>query len=127
MNISYLVGGIFVLSITLILYTVGVWAEWFRKKLQFWHVACMLVALIADAAGTGLMEQMAESAHLHYEAHTMAGIVAILILFVHCAWAIGTYVSNSMNQRIYYTKFSRLVWLIWLVPYILGVYWGYTE
>lgn len=94
------------------------------KEHEFWHIAFFLIGLIADTVGTSLMEHIAELTHLHDEIHTVTGTIAILLMFVHALWAIWTYVKGSAKAKKHFNRFSIVVWCIWLIPYLIGVYMG---
>ena len=123
-DIHYLIGAICVISSALIFYTIGVWGERIQKKLKFWHIIFFLLGLLADTVGTSLMEHIAELTHLHDEIHTVTGTIAILLMFVHASWAIWTYVKGSPKAKKHFNRFSIVVWCIWLIPYLIGVYLG---
>ena len=76
------------------------------------------------AVGTSLMEHIAELTHLHDEMHTVTGAIAILLMFVHALWAIWTYVKGTPIEKRHFNRFSIVVWCIWLIPYLIGVYLG---
>ena len=71
-----------------------------------------------------LMEHIAELTHLHDEMHTVTGAIAILLMFVHALWAIWTYVKGTPIEKRHFNRFSIVVWCIWLIPYLIGVYLG---
>ena len=123
-DIHYLIAAICVISSALVFYSIGVWGERLQKKLKFWHIAFFLIGLIADTVGTSLMEHIAELTHLHDEIHTVTGTIAILLMFVHASWAIWTYVKGSAKAKKHFNRFSIVVWCIWLIPYLIGVYMG---
>lgn len=83
-----------------------------------------LLGLLADTVGTSLMEHIAELTHLHDEMHTVTGAIAILLMFVHALWAIWTYVKGTPIEKRHFNRFSIVVWCIWLIPYLIGVYLG---
>ena len=70
------------------------------------------------------MKHIAELTHLHDEIHTVTGTIAILLMFVHASWAIWTYVKGSPKAKKHFNSFSIVVWCIWIIPYLLGVYLG---
>ena len=113
-----------VISSALIFYTIGVWGERLQRKLKFWHLIFFLLGLLADTVGTSLMEHIAELTHLHDEMHTVTGAIAILLMFVHALWAIWTYVKGTPIEKRHFNRFSIVVWCIWLIPYLIGVYLG---
>ena len=122
----YLIAAICVITSALIFYTIGVWGERLQKKLKFWHIVFFLLGLSADTVGTGLMEHIAQLTHLHDEVHTITGVIAILLMMVHAMWAIGTYTKGSAKAKAHFNRFSIVVWLIWLIPYCIGIYLGMT-
>lgn len=123
-DMHYLIAAICVISSALVFYTIGVWGERLQKKLRFWHLVFFLSGLLADTIGTGLMEHIARLTHLHDEVHTVTGIIAILLMFVHAMWAIWTYTKGSEKAKEHFNRFSIVVWIIWLIPYCIGVYLG---
>lgn len=123
-DIHYLIAAICVITSALVFYTVGVWGERIQKKLKFWHLMFFLLGLLADAIGTALMENIAGLTHLHDEVHTVTGVIAILLMFVHAMWAIWTYTKGSPQAKTHFNRFSIVVWCIWLIPYCIGVYLG---
>ena len=108
-DIHYLIAAICVISSALVFYSIGVWGERLQKKLKFWHIAFFLIG---------------ELTHLHDEIHTVTGTIAILLMFVHALWAIWTYVKGSAKAKKHFNRFSIVVWCIWLIPYLIGVYMG---
>lgn len=120
----YLIAAICVITSALICYTIGVWGERIQKNLKFWHLVFFLLGLLADTVGTALMENIARLTHLHDEVHTVTGVIAILLMFVHAMWAIWTYTKGSPKAKAHFNRFSIVVWIIWLIPYFIGVYLG---
>lgn len=122
----YLIAAICVITSALIFYTIGVWGERIQRQLRLWHVMFFLLGLVADTVGTGLMEHIARLTDLHDEIHTVTGVAAILLMFVHAMWAIWTYTKGTLKAREHFNRFSIVVWIIWLIPYCLGIYLGMT-
>lgn len=125
-DIHYLTAAICVITSALIFYSIGVWGERLQRKLKLWHVLFFLLGLLADTVGTGLMEHIARLTNLHDEVHTVTGVTAILLMFVHAMWAIWTYTKGSLKAKEHFNRFSIVVWIIWLIPYCLGIYLGMT-
>lgn len=123
-DMHYLIAAICVISSALVFYTIGVWGERLQKKLRFWHLIFFLLGLLADTIGTGLMEHIARLTHLHDEVHTVTGIIAILLMLIHAMWAIWTHTKGSEKAKEHFNRFSIVVWIIWLIPYCIGVYLG---
>ena len=120
----FLIAAICVISSALVFYTIGVWGERIQKKLKAWHVAFFVAGLFADAVGTGLMEQIAQMAGLQDNLHTITGIIAIVLMFIHALWALWTYFKGSRKAKAHFNRFSIVVWCIWLIPYCIGIYLG---
>ena len=123
-DIHFLIAAICVISSALVFYTIGVWAERVQRGLKAWHVGFFLAGLMADTVGTGLMEHIARLTGLHDELHTITGVAAIILMFIHAMWAIWTYAKGSPKAKAHFNRFSIIVWLIWLIPYFIGVYIG---
>ncbi|WP_102408128.1 HsmA family protein [Parabacteroides bouchesdurhonensis] len=123
-DIHYLIAAITVITSALIFYTIGVWGERIQKKLRAWHVIFFIAGLFADTIGTSFMEHIANLTHLHDNIHTITGLIAIFLMFIHVIWAIWTYFKGSKRARAHFNRFSIIVWCIWLIPYFIGVYLG---
>ena len=108
-DIHYLIAAISVITSALVFYTIGVWGERLQKRLKFWHLVFFLLGLLADSVGTALMENIARLTHLHDEIHTVTGIIAILLMFIHAMWAIWTYVKGSERAKEHFNRFSIVV------------------
>lgn len=120
----FLIAAICVISSALVFYTIGVWGERIQRKLKAWHVSFFVAGLFADAVGTGLMEQIAQMTGLQDNLHTITGIIAIVLMFIHALWALWTYFKGSRKAKAHFNRFSIVVWCIWLIPYCIGIYLG---
>jgi uncharacterized repeat protein (TIGR03987 family) len=111
------------MTLALVLYTVGVWAERLRRYLLKWHVIMFWCGLVCDAAGTlamrGLSGSIAPDAF-----HTGTGAAAFALMAGHAAWATVVVVRNDERARATFHRLSVFVWLAWLVPYIGGLVIG---
>ena len=106
------------ITLALVLYTVGVWAERLSGRLKGWHLIFFWAGLVCDTLGTGLMMDYAGG--LTADLHGVTGVLAILLMVVHAVWA--TIVLLRRDERMIYTfhRFSLFVWLVWLIPYFTG-------
>lgn len=123
-DIHFLIAAICIITSALIFYTIGVWGERIQKVLKLWHIIFFILGLCADTAGTALMEHIAQLTHLHDRIHTITGVTAIILMFIHACWAIWTYTQGSLKAKTDFNKFSIFVWCIWLIPYCIGIYMG---
>ena len=104
-----------IITLALVFYTIGVWAERLAGRLKPWHLAFFWLGLVCDTWGTGLMLEMAGG--LTYDLHGTTGLLAILLMFVHAVWASIVLVRRDERWISNFHRFSIVVWLIWLVPY----------
>lgn len=122
-----LLPAIILITLALILYTIGVWSERVQKVLKPWHAVFFGLGLAADASGTFLMNLIAtENRAAGIEQSVLnqlmgvTGVIAIVLMAVHLAWAIVVLVRNREAEKSRFHRFSVIVWVIWLVPYIGG-------
>ena len=118
-----LVYAIISITLALLFYTTGVWGEKIQGKLKKWHVVIFWLGLSFDTLGTTLMSKIALNG-FQLNFHGIMGLLAILLMIFHAIWA--TYVINKDNERVKtnFHKFSLVVWLIWLIPYVSGAILG---
>jgi uncharacterized repeat protein (TIGR03987 family) len=122
-----LLPAIILITLALVFYTIGVWSERVQKVLKPWHTVFFALGLAADASGTYLMTMIAsenraaglEQSILN-QLMGVTGVIAIVLMAVHLAWAIVVLVRNRENEKRNFHRFSVIVWAIWLVPYIVG-------
>ena len=108
------------ISLALVFYTIGVWSERFAGRLKGWHLNFFWGGLVFDTVGTGMM--MESAGGLTFDIHGVTGVLAILLMFVHAAWASLVLIRKNENAIANFHKFSVLVWVIWLVPYLTGFF-----
>ena len=119
MNSDILAASI-IITLALVFYSIGVWAERLAGRLKAWHLACFWVGLACDTTGTAIMFEVAET--VGADIHSVTGIAAILLMVIHAAWA--SVVLWRKNERAVTTfhRYSVIVWTIWLVPYFTGFF-----
>lgn len=112
------------ITLALVLYTSGVWAERRSQSLQGWHVALFGSGLFFDGLGTYLMSILADE---NTQARTglmavmaVTGAVALILMAAHFLWAWRTYRRGTDEQKTKFHRYSVIVWAIWLVPYFTG-------
>ena len=113
---------VIVINLALVLYSIGVWSERLMGRLKPWHLAFFWLGLICDTWGTGLMFEMAGG--LTFDVHGLTGFLAILLMLVHAVWATVVLLRKDENLINNFHKFSVVVWLIWLVPYMSPMFFG---
>jgi uncharacterized repeat protein (TIGR03987 family) len=104
-----------VITLALVFYSIGVWSERFAGRLKAWHLVFFWVGLVCDTVGTGMMIEMAGG--LTFDVHGVTGVLAILLMLVHAAWATVVLARRDERWIRNFHKLSVAVWAIWLVPY----------
>lgn len=122
-----LLPAIILITLALVFYSIGVWSERAQKVLKPWHTVFFALGLAADSSGTYLMTLIAEGNRVAgvepsilNQIMGVTGIIALVLMAVHLAWAIVVLVRNREAEKQRFHRFSVLVWAIWLVPYITG-------
>lgn len=126
-NVSFLGTAITSITLALVFYTIGTWAERYQKVLKIWHILFFFFGLIADSLGTAVMSGIAGESSGDDVLHAMTGLLAIILMAVHTIWAIFTYWRGSLKAKQNFSKFSVLVWAFWLIPYVLGIFLGMSH
>ena len=54
--------------------------------------------------------------------HSVTGILAILLMFVHAIWATVVLVRKDEKAITSFHRFSIIVWAVWLIPYFTGFF-----
>jgi len=108
------------ITLALIFYTIGVWAERLAGRLKPWHLIFFWGGLIFDTIGTGMMMDMAGG--LTFDIHGVTGVLAILLMIIHAIWATIVLLRKNEQAILTFHRFSVVVWLIWLVPYFTGFF-----
>lgn len=111
------------ITLALVAYTLGVWAERLRRRLEPWHVVAFWTGLALDTAGTYGMSLLARTWD-PTALHSITGQVAIALMLAHAAWATWTVLRGSPEARGRFHRFSVVVWAVWLVPYLGGMVLG---
>lgn len=52
--------------------------------------------------------------------HGITGIIAIVLMLIHAIWVAVVLTSKNDDMIVKFHKFSIIVWIIWLVPFISG-------
>jgi uncharacterized repeat protein (TIGR03987 family) len=112
------------ITLALAFYSLGVWAERIARYLRPWHVAAFWSGFAFDASGTWAMHLMADGRFDLRDPHTLTGQIALWLMLIHAAWATWVARNGSEEARTGFQRYSLFVWLVWLVPYVSGLYLG---
>lgn len=114
-----LVYAIVFINAAFVFYTIGVWSEKAQGTLKKWHLAVFWIGLLCDTLGTTFMSKLAPKG-FEFSFHGVTGLLAILLMLFHVVWATWVLVKNNERLKANFHKFSLLVWLIWLIPFVSG-------
>jgi len=111
------------ITLALIFYSIGVWAEHLARYLKGWHVAAFWTGFAFDTSGTISMELI----HPGFDwasLHSITGQIALWLMLGHAIWATRVVRKGNEATRRHFHRFSLVVWGIWLIPYIGGMFLG---
>jgi uncharacterized repeat protein (TIGR03987 family) len=114
-----------VITSALVFYSIGVWSERFAGKLKVWHLVFFWLGLICDTWGTGMMFEMAGG--MTFDVHGLTGALAIALMFIHAVWATVVLVRKDERWINSFHRFSVVVWVIWLVPYLSPMFFSMAQ
>jgi uncharacterized repeat protein (TIGR03987 family) len=115
------------ISLALVFYSIGIWAERLKKYLLKWHLIFFWAGLLFDISGTYAMHLIADGKFDILEPHTFTGQLALWLMLIHAIWATIVIAKNNEIARTKFHKYSLIVWLIWLIPYLGGMYLGMSK
>ncbi len=111
------------ITLALIFYSLGVWAEHLARYLKGWHVVAFWTGFLFDTSGTLAME-LIQPGFDWASSHTITGQIALWLMLGHAIWATRVVRKGSETTRRRFHRFSLVVWAIWLIPYIGGMFLG---
>ena len=126
---SRLIFAIVTITLALVFYTIGVFGERRARSLNTKHVVIFWLGLVCDTLGTLTMSQIAKSGTSQMDLmsqyiHGITGFLAIVLMLFHALWATWVLYKDDGNKKKTFHKFSITVWLVWLIPYIIGMFMG---
>ena len=114
-----LIFAIIFITLALVFYTIGVWSEKLQGTLKKWHLVIFWIGLVFDTLGTTTMSMIANKG-FEFNLHGLSGLLAILLMLFHAGWATYVMIKNNETMKLKFHKFSIIVWIIWLVPFLSG-------
>ena len=111
-----LIMAIITITLALVFYTIGVFSERKAHILKKQHVFIFWLGLVFDTTGTTIMSFI-----------TKEGAGGQNGMLFHALWATLVLVKKDEKKQESFHKFSIFVWLVWLVPYILGMIIGMSH
>lgn len=120
---NLLVIAIVFITLALIFYTIGVFGEKKKGELSLFHTILFWLGFVCDTIGTSFMSKIAGGG-FKFNAHGITGLMALLLMAFHAIWATIIIVKKDNKAKKVFHKFSIIVWTIWLIPYIIGMFIG---
>lgn len=113
-----------IMSLAFVFYTLGVFAERAKRVLLGWHLVSFWLGWGFDAYGTWLMEQMRIAGQEPGVIHSVTGASAFALMGLHALWATWVLWRGSEEAKTGFHRYSLMVWVLWLVPYLGGMIAG---
>ena len=122
-EVNILVFSAIAITMALVFYSIGVWSERFAKILKPKHLAFFWAGFVFDTTGTTLMTILASTTSNgnFLSIHALTGILAIVLMLFHAIWATISLIGGNLQKLRSFHRFSLVVWLIWLIPYCIGL------
>ena len=120
------------INLALVFYTIGVWSEKIQNRLKPWHVIVFWIGFACDIIGTFTMETIAKRSiggvaqsiiqylPLQMNFHGLSGALALILMAFHALWATIVLIKKDTAMIENFHKFSLVVWIIWLIPFVSG-------
>jgi len=115
------------ITLALLFYSLGVWAERIARYLKPWHVVAFWIGFIFDVSGTYTMHLIAKGPFDILEPHTLTGQIALWLMLIHAIWATSVIIKQDKSKKAKFHKFSIVVWTLWLIPYFGGMFLGMNK
>jgi uncharacterized repeat protein (TIGR03987 family) len=112
------------ITLALVFYSVGVWAERISRYLKKWHVITFWIGFSFDVTGTLAMHKLSNHPFDLTDFHILTGQIALWLMLAHAIWATRVIQNKNETLRLKFHKYSLFVWLFWLIPYFGGMFLG---
>ncbi len=106
-----LISSFTLITLALLFYSLGVWAERIARYLKPWHVAAFWTGLIFDVSGTLAMHALADGKFDILEPHTLTGQIALWLMLIHAIWATRVARNGTEHARSTFHRYSLFVWI----------------
>jgi uncharacterized repeat protein (TIGR03987 family) len=121
---TFMILSTLLITLALIFYSLGVWAERFARYLKGWHVIAFWTGFAFDVSGTWAMTKLSSDPFDITDPHTLTGQLALWLMLTHAIWATFVVLKGNEKHRIEFHTYSLMVWLFWLIPYLGGMLMG---
>jgi uncharacterized repeat protein (TIGR03987 family) len=121
---NYIILSSSLITLALLFYSLGVWAERLISYLKSWHVVAFWTGFVFDVSGTLAMGKLSNNPFDLNDLHTLFGQLALWLMLAHAIWATVVVRQGSEKRRIEFHTYSLMVWMFWLIPYVGGMWMG---
>ena len=113
------------ITTALLLYTIGVFGEQRAGVLTGRLLGFFWAGFAFDSIGTSIMGRIASADDgAGSGLHAATGGIALVLMAIHAVWASIVLARKDQRRLAQFHTFSRLVWLFWLIPYLIGMLLG---
>lgn len=113
------------ITTALLLYTIGVFGEQRAGVLTGRHLGFFWAGFAFDSIGTSIMGRIASADDgAGAGLHAATGAIALVLMAVHAVWASIVLAHKDQRRLAQFHTLSRIVWLFWLIPYLIGMLLG---
>jgi uncharacterized repeat protein (TIGR03987 family) len=110
--------------VALALYSTVIWTHFIQRKkapeLRRWMLWTFGIALALDVSATIFVCSL-NSKGWTWDLHTTTGLVSVLIMALHFAWALDATLRTHGRCAELFNRFSLAAWGVWLVSFISGI------
>ena len=117
----------FLITLALIFYSLGVWAERVARFLKGWHLGAFWIGSVFYVSGTVAMRILSDNPFDLTDMHTLTGQMALWLMLAHASWATMVVLRGTEKNRMEFHNYSILVWMMWLIPYIGSMWMGMSK
>jgi len=61
---------------------------------------------------------------IKFNFHGLSGLTAVLLMLFHASWATMVLFRKDEKRIIVFHRFSVVVWIIWMIPMVGGIFLG---
>jgi len=114
--------GMYFILAALTTYSIAVWGEQITHDLKPVFVVMFCIGVACDTTGTMIMALNLENIGTPLEPldalfHSVTGLAAIILMLIHAIWAIRVLIQKDEVSAARFHRFSKYVWVFWLIPF----------
>jgi uncharacterized repeat protein (TIGR03987 family) len=118
-----LISGIILVFLALIFYSIGVWNEMHQGELKKFHLIMFWIGLLCDILSTLCMGLVSKTP-FEINLHCVTGWIALLMMVFNTLYSTYIFFKGSKKQKQNIKLVSLIIWFVWLVPFVSGMFIG---